>query len=562
MQKADSVSNSTPSYELQRAIPFVFAVVVSLLVAAPWLAPGFLFGTDWPGPRRFDFPSNISSAIPLQVVLALISRVVGSEWTGKLLVFAIVFGAAWTAFHAAPTASLIGRVAGATLFVFNPFVFGRLHYGQLYLLAAYALLPWAAHRLRLERTLHSTRGGLWFGVSAALVGVFSPHLLLVVSVLWVATLAADLLATKDRRRSALSLAVAAGTTLLLSSYWLVPLLLGRGAEAGVIAGTGAGQLQVYAAVSDRDLGVMPNLLGLFGFWAENSGRFTSMKDFVPAWPLALAMLIAVCTAGALAALRRGDDRLRAWVAGLIVAGAVGLILEMGVSNPLTSGLVRWLDSVVPLYRGMRDAGKWAALLALVYSQLLSLGVSAILDWIHRARLPAGQVDWLASTAVGVLIALPLFYGNGLLFGMHGEIKPSAYPEGWYAADRALAADPHPHRTLFLPWHLYMGLSFVHNENRVIGSPAPTFFTVPVVVSSDPEIGVAPPDNPDQRAISGLVRQGSSGDWSRVLADRDIKYVLVAREVDWKSYDFLHQTSYLSLVSDYGSITLYRNMLVA
>ena len=42
--------------------------------------------------------------------------------------------------------------------------------------------------------------------------------------------------------------------------------------------------------------------------------------------------------------------------------AIGFVLEMGVSQPQTAGLVTWLDSHFVLYRGMRDAGKWAALL--------------------------------------------------------------------------------------------------------------------------------------------------------------------------------------------------------
>src|SRR2546430_16292098 len=104
---------------------------------------------------------------------------------------------------------------------------------------------------------------------------------------------------------------------------------------------------------------------------------------------------------------------------------------MGVSDPLTSGFVHWLDGSVPLYRGMRDAGKWAALLALVYSQLFGMGVAAALDWIRKVRLPASQVELLGATAIGLLLALPVYYGNGLLFGMHGEIKPSDYPAGWY-----------------------------------------------------------------------------------------------------------------------------------
>ena len=66
---------------------------------------------------------------------------------------------------------------------------------------------------------------------------------------------------------------------------------------------------------------------------------------------------------------------------------------------------------------------------------------------------------------------------------------------------------------------------------------------------------------EQVAISALVSAGAAGDWSHQLALRDIKYVLVAREVDWQGYDYLNRMPGLSLLHDYGSILLYRNDLV-
>ena len=76
-------------------------------------------------------------------------------------------------------------------------------------------------------------------------------------------------------------AVGAGVSLTASSYWIVPILTGRGYEGAVLAGAGTGDLKAYAAVPDQTVGLLPNLLGLYGFWAENMGRFTSMKAFVP-----------------------------------------------------------------------------------------------------------------------------------------------------------------------------------------------------------------------------------------------------------------------------------------
>jgi hypothetical protein len=211
---------------------------------------------------------------------------------------------------------------------------------------------------------------------------------------------------------------------------------------------------------------------------------------------------------------------------------------------------------------MRDAGKWAALLAVVYSQLFGLGVNEIIGRIRKLELPPANVEWVGATAAGLLIALPLYYGNGLLFGMHGEIMPSAYPAGWYTADHVLSSDPHPGRTLFLPWHKYMAYSFIQNQNRVVACPATNFFSVPIVSSANADIpGVAAPSDPDQVAVSNLVEAGATGDWSHTLAGLGVKYVLVAREVDWKSFDFLSRQDGLALVGDYATIVVYRNTLL-
>jgi hypothetical protein len=236
---------------------------------------------------------------------------------------------------------------------------------------------------------------------------------------------------------------------------------------------------------------------------------------------------------------------------------------MGISQPLSAVVVAWLDTHIAVYRGMRDSGKWAVVLGLVYSQLFGLGTAALLLWIRTRIQDQHRVEWVSATAAGALLALPLYYGNGLLFGMHGEIRPSAYPVGWYAADRVLASDSHPEQTLFLPWHEYMSYSFIRNQNRVVASPAPNFFSVPVVVSTDPEVpGITPAPSLDQDAITTLVRAGSTGQWAEVLNAHQIKYVLVAKELDWAYFKFLDDQPGLTRVGDFGSIILYRDELVS
>jgi hypothetical protein len=216
---------------------------------------------------------------------------------------------------------------------------------------------------------------------------------------------------------------------------------------------------------------------------------------------------------------------------------------------------------------MRDSGKWASLLAVVYAQLIPLAWIAIRDGLkgpHPDLPESGRGIWRAlretglAVTAGVALALPLYYGNGLLFGMHTQIQPSQYPAGWYAADRVMSADGGRGRALFLPWHQYLRLSFVRNVNSVISSPAPAFFSIPTFASADAEVpGIAAPDTADQRTIQALINAGSTGDWARGLASRDIKFVVVAKELDWQNYGYLDRQGGLKKVGDYGSVVLYR-----
>jgi len=537
------------------------------LVAVPWLLPGFIFGTDWPGPRRIDWPAELSSGAPVQALLAATSAAFSAELATKLLVVTFLFIAALSAYRALPVGDFVPRAAASIIYTFNPFVYGRLHYGQFLLLAGYALLPWVAARAFRVLAQPDVRQGLILALSLALVATFTLHLLLP-AILLLATSAGAIVISQWRSvayvlRLGRAIAACAGAFVVLSAYWLIPYLGGRSVEGNIIAQLGSGDLAAYSSVPDRALGLFPNLLGLYGFWAEDVQRFPSLKLFVPYWPLALLALLALAglgTAFVFFARSSALRELRWWVMGLLLAGIIAVILEAGVAEPHLAPIVRWLDAVFPPYRGMRDAGKWGALLAVMYAQLVPLGVIVIRKWLQDHTSPVRSIARAAVT--GLALGLPLYYGNGLLFGMHGQIRPSTYPTGWYVVDSVMAADPRHARALFLPWHQYLRLSFVRNVNAVVASPAPNFFSVPVVISADAEVGgIAPPTDPEQRAITTLVAAGAKADWATALASRNIKYVLVANEIDSERFAFLaRQPGFVRVLGD-DNIALYRNELL-
>ncbi len=555
--------------KLQSATPFLFAAALTLVIAGPWLLPGYIFGTDWAGPRHIDFPNSLTNLAPALAVLAVVAKVLSGELATKLLLVGCLFVAAISAYRALPGGGFVPRSAASLLYVVNPFVYGRLHYGQLFLLAGYAILPWVATRVRLLLMEPDVGTALWLAAGVVVLGVLDLHLLVESVVLVAAVLMAYLVLQRREPgyllRLARSLLLSVAVALVASTYWLIPLAIGKSPEGVALAHIGTADLGVYSSVADPKLGLLPNLLGLYGFWAEASGRFPSLKLFAPSWPIALIALLSLAIVGAIAVLRSRQGTSwhaqRSWVAGLLLLALLALLLDVGVADPHVAPVIRWLDQVFPPYRGMRDAAKWAAILALVYAQLVPLGVMALLAGV-KAQLRRETVREISIALIsGLALGLPLYYGNGLLFGMHNQVRPSSYPAGWYEADRILAADPHPGRVLFLPWHLYLSLSFVRNVDSIVANPAPHFFSVPVVTSQNPEIlDIPPPDDPDQVALAYLVAQGATIDWAKPLAATNIKYVILAREVDWRAYRYFEYQPNLVLVGDYGSLLLYRNLL--
>lgn len=551
-------------------IAALWSAALAILVAAPWIVPGFIFGVDFPGPRHLDFPDRISASAPLEILLAAVSQILSAELTAKLFIALALFAAGYAAFRALPVGGFTPRAVAASIYVLNPFVYGRLQYGQLFVVAGYAVLPWMTVRLRKLLEEPTAKTSLIAAVSFVLVGALDQHLLFPAAVLVFFASAAEFVAERRNREHlvavARNLALTAALVVLGNAYWLVALLAGSSYEAIVIRSVTDADLFAYRAVADARFGLLPNLLGLYGFWAENTGRFLSMKAFVPLWPAGLAAILILLAIGVDAIFRAGAvpafHGARRWVIALLLSGLVAIVLEMGYSEPHTAAIARWLDAIFPPYRGLRDAGKWGALVALVYAQLVPLGVIAVLAWMQR-RFSAGRIrDLEVAVASGVLLALPIYYGSGLLYGLHLQIQSSQYPAGWYSADRVMSADPHHGRALFLPWHGYLALSFVRNTDRVVANPAPRFFSIPIVASQDPQIpGIAAPNTADQAPIDHLLGQGAQADWAATLAGRGIKYVLLAREVDWKQYPDLGRQPDLTLVRDFGSIALYRNTLM-
>jgi hypothetical protein len=226
-----------------------------------------------------------------------------------------------------------------------------------------------------------------------------------------------------------------------------------------------------------------------------------------------------------------------------MAAAIAVCIALG---PLNAWLARWL----PFFAGYREPQKFVALLALAYSYYLF--------WMTNWALGYCKRLWQKISVVLLLCLLVCLYTIPIFWGGYTQLAPVAYPPDWAAANTLLNRDKHPGSVLFLPWHLYMSFTFA---GRIIANPAPDFFDRPVIVSDDPEFNHAPPQFYDPLKYSighKLLPELAVG--QPIAADlrhSNIRYVIVAKELDFQQYVSLTKQPSLTQVQASRTLLVYR-----
>jgi hypothetical protein len=160
-------------------------------------------------------------------------------------------------------------------------------------------------------------------------------------------------------------------------------------------------------------------------------------------------------------------------------------------------------------------------------------------------------------AVAALL-LPIALTPSMFWGFAGQLKPRQYPADWYAVNRQLNADHDSFSVLFLPWHQYMSYDFA---GRIIASPGQAFFDKPVIASDDPEIkgAIATTATSQTRAVGSILQHKSQNHQLGASLDRyTVKYILVAKDLDYRKYDYLDRQSDLRLIRETPTLKLYSN----
>lgn len=521
--------------------------LVALAIMLPLFKPGFILTLDMVFTPELRMPDSLTSSYLFHAGLHVLNIVIPSEIIQKILLFAVLV-LAGVGMHR--LVRLLqpklkegewGIYFASIFFMVNPFTYSRFMAGQYAVLLGYALLPWFARLLLQFINRPQLKPALKLGGLATVISIVSVHTMVAVLVLSTIALGIVLWRYRQKMRAFLKFGlVAIGMFAVLSSYWLVPLAVGEGKTAETIQTFTAADAEAFATTGGNPAARLGNILRLQGFWAENRGQFLLPQDKAILWGLMALVVITLVVIGVVV-LWRKSRMLAVFFAASAVAG---MLLAAGLLSPLLQN--------VPLLAGLREPHKLVALVALSYGVFAAFGINAVLEWLREKAEIAYSLG-----AVAVLL-LPFLFMRVMFWGFNGQLTPREYPKEWSTINDRLRNDAGNFSMLFLPWHQYMSFDF---SGRIIANPAPAFFDKPVVVSSDPELGGVSGGaaNEQEAAVTNILSAAKNrDDFAQKTGAQDIKYILLAKEVDYWNYDFLQNQPGLQKVADYPNATLYLN----
>lgn len=532
----------------RKYVPQITYTVITLLVLAPLLRPGYVLTLDMVFTPQIRMPSAITNDYVLQAALHILNEVIPSQIIEKVLLLGIFFlaGFGMNRFVRSIAHAGNGAYVAGIFYTINPFTYDRLMAGQYLVLFGYALLPFFLYALRKFVRSPGLRTSLWlvcWSVIASIVSIHSIGFMLLIAGIVGGCSIWSRRKTKGYIQQLVRCSVLVIFLFLVaSSYWLIPIALGHGGAASEVAGYGGSG--AFATVGDSFIGKFANVIRLQGFWLEARNMFVLPETQIPLWGL-LMLLIWVCVGCGVVSLWKSGKRL------LVVS--IGAMILLGVL--LSTGL--WNEALInalPLFAVYREPQKFVTLVALGYSIFIAFGVDTIL------RVCAREMGNLGLKGATILAwVLPLVITETMLWGCHGQLQASTYPADWFTVNTILDHDHQDFHVLFLPWHFYMYFGFV---GRIIGNPAPTFFDKPVIVSDNPELPGAVAINPTTttKRVDMLLPDLADGQaMGTALAPLGIKYIVLAREYDYGQYAYLNTQHDLRLVYKGVAMDVYRNM---
>lgn len=530
-------------------------LLMALLVMAPLLGSGYYlaldmqFGpnsfADWQFQDLYGFePSSYGAYLPVKLVMAALSSLMGVEAVEKLLLFTILFLCGISMHSSLPEEHGPARYFAGLLYMLNPFVFIRFLAGHWSLLLSYSLWPFALSSFHRFLEDPGDRKALAKAAIMTTLAAVSSHGVIILLISYALLLLSHILRRGIDISSAKRVAMLAALVLAMNLYWILPTAL-LFHDVYDPAPAEAYFKDFGPESSDMPLGLA--MATMHGFWR---GGFQYTKDVFPLWPLVFLLIALLAVKGFVTLLRERALHALFFLALFITA----LALALGPTGPF-GGLFGLFGDALPLHMLFRDSQKFSGLICMVYAMLGSYGAHSLLE--NHKRFPV--------LLLSGLIVLPVLYNFGF-FGFLGQIGPTSYPSDWAEADSFMAADATEGRLLVLPAYLYNWYPWVNSGQKTLGTPASQFFSRQVISEKTiltPNVyGDVKDPYGDYLHLLFDNRQHMN-DTSELLAPLGVRYVIILKdseEVDnyrWL-FDRRGGVENISLVYEGDSLYLFRN----
>lgn len=422
-----------------RVIYLVYSAL-ALVILLPLFKSGYIFAMDMVFTPRLAWPEqfNIPGAF-----LYFLNLILPSPVIQKILLFLVLFLAGIGMHRLIPFESRLPKYFAGIFYIFNPWVYSRFLFGHLWLLMAYALMPFVVKTIFEFFNNLNFRNALKLSFWFVFIGFISSHFIVFVflffAIAFLVYFFKNLKEKKEIFRIFKYTLLIFLIFFIFSIWWILP-YFNKVSPQGQILQEAIGQkdFEVFKTASDAKYGVLLNVAALYGFWGDRMDQYILPKDVIQGWFLLFVIILVLVIFGMINAFKKNKFTAITF----IIVAIIAFILSAGIAYQPFAPLINFLSEKIFIFKGFRDSQKFTALLVLAYSYFGAIGVNSILN--YKVIKLKGLKFFISI----LLIATPFFYNPLMVWGFCGQLYVSHYPQEWFEVNEALNQDKEDFKVLF------------------------------------------------------------------------------------------------------------------
>lgn len=472
-----------------------------------------VFGPNWVSFEQY-FYGNWDNA-PIVFVFDILSKIIPSsilQYVFLTLIFVLWFVSMYYCLRRFTAVWRIQSI-GALLFILTPWVYDRLFFWQVWVVAAYMFLPvvvWLAWDLT-QRKL-DLRYGFVMIATLVFLGMLNARYFPIGLVLLWSFFAYRLWKDRSLKVVYYGLMVLVGSV-VLSLYWILPLLHSD------IVSVLSDHAQIQFFTPEGSVGsLLLDTFALNNSWMNYKTRALVPLDTVLRFPWLFALLYGLLSFGWLFLWRQAAKFILLFWA--IFSG----FFSLSLATPFLANINMWVLSTIPFFSSYREPGKWMAVVAIFYILCIVILLTKTLGhWIR----------WFIWSLVAVLLWSSIYLFAVIPLEKDWTIQ---YPADRYQAKSLYPDILNSDNTIVLPWHWYLGCIF--NDRRIIQNPAKTFFGPEIVYG----------DNMEGWGVYSYSTNPLSQDLTKILSNRKAPIDIAALLDVLRFHDIQHIAYFSSCAS--------------